>query len=157
VGGDHVMALAKKRPRILFDPGVSPEQSRCGNVATILILDEQVDSCMLIKRVLEREGHKVLTSPNRDDGLQLAASLPLDLVILNTKPHCKNVATFVREMKRINPNLRMMSITNYMSDVLQQGVWDDFMLKPVDIDVLEIKVRALLANASDRQPTNLRS
>jgi DNA-binding response OmpR family regulator len=99
---------------------------------------------MLIKRVLEREGHKVLTSANRDDGLELAAQIPLDLVNLNTKPHCKNVAKFVSDMRRINPRLRMMSITNYISDVVEQIDWDELMLKPVDIEVLEHKVRALL-------------
>lgn len=99
---------------------------------------------MLIKRVLEREGHSVLSSADRDDGLRLAADLDLDLVILNTKPHCKNIAKFVSDMRRINPRLRMMTITNYVSDVVEQGVWDDFMLKPVDIEVLENKVRALL-------------
>ncbi len=106
---------------------------------------------MLIKRVLEREGHKVLTSAQRDDGLHLAASIPLDLVILNTKPHCKNVARFVSDMKRINPRLKMMTITNYVSDVLDQGVWDDFMLKPVDIEVLERKVRKLLGSSAFQQ------
>jgi DNA-binding response OmpR family regulator len=93
---------------------------------------------------LEREGHDVFTSPNRADGLRLAADLPLDLVILNTKPHCKNVSKFVSDMRKINPNLRMMSITNYVSDVVEQVRWDDLMLKPVDIEVLENKVRALL-------------
>jgi DNA-binding response OmpR family regulator len=105
---------------------------------------------MLIKRVLEREGHNVLSSADREDGLRLATDLDLDLVILNTKPHCKNIAKFVSDMRRINPRLRMMTITNYVSDVVDQGVWDDFMLKPVDIDVLEIKVRALLKT----QPLN---
>ncbi len=113
-------------------------------MGTILIVDEQVDSCMLIKRVLEREGHKVIASADRDDGLRLAAETPLDLVILNTKPHCKNVAKFVSDMRRINPLVRMMSITNYISDVVEEVAWDALMLKPVDIEVLENKVRALL-------------
>lgn len=113
-------------------------------MATILIVDEQIDSCMLIKRVMERLGHDVLTSADRDEGLRLATLMPLDLVILNTKPHCKNVAKFVSDMKRINPAIKLMSITNYVSDVVEQAVWDDFMLKPVDIEVLENKVGALL-------------
>jgi DNA-binding response OmpR family regulator len=146
----QIIALMNRSHKMLLALASSPERKRCANVASILILDEQVDSCMLIKRVLEREGHNVITSADREDGVRLAADLALDLVILNTKAHCKNVAKFVSDMRRINPRLKMMTITNYVSDVVEQAVWDDFMLKPVDIDVLEIKVRALLKT----QPLN---
>ncbi len=108
-------------------------------------------------RVLQREGHEVLTSADRDDGLRLAAEFPLDLVILNTKPHCKNVAKFVSDMRRINPKLKMMSITNYLSDVVEQVAWDDLMLKPVDIEVLENKVRALLKTRPSAESSTVSS
>lgn len=142
--------MRMKRLEIVFDLEVSLESGRCDNVATILIIDEQVDSCMLVKRVLDRQGHEVHTRSDREAGLELAASRPLDLVILNTKPHCKNVVKFVLDMKNINPRTRMMSITNYVSDVFEQVPWDDFMLKPVDIEVLENKVRALLGIHPDQ-------
>ena len=113
-------------------------------MATILILDEQADSCMLIKRVLERDEHTVFTAAGPDHALSVVKSRSVDLVILDINPHGKGLAEFASEIKEIDPGLKVLTITHSASDFADKMLWDDFVLKPVDIEQLESKVRTIL-------------
>jgi CheY-like chemotaxis protein/DNA-binding CsgD family transcriptional regulator len=52
-------------------------------MATILVVDDEVDICQLVKINLEMDGHEVLTAVNGPEALDLVASAAPDLVILD--------------------------------------------------------------------------
>ncbi len=112
-------------------------------MANILILDHEEDFRMLLKRLLERNGHKVfITSPNDDLSRRMQIE-SLNLVILTMG--LKDSADLAGQLKRINRNIRVMTITNYLQGDAEPAILDDFLIKPVDIETIEMKVNELLS------------
>jgi DNA-binding NtrC family response regulator len=117
------------------------------SVATILILDEEADSCMLLKRLLERNAHQVWAFVNANDALECAATKSFDLVLVNLASRHETGLGVPAALKRANPGLRVMVIADYVPEKGTQAMSaDGFLVKPVDIDTVEKKVRELLKN-----------
>jgi DNA-binding NtrC family response regulator len=118
-------------------------------VATILILDEEADSCMLLKRLLERNAHEVWAFVNANDALECAATKSLDLALVNLASRHDTGLAVPAALKRANPSLKVMVIANYVPEEGTQVISaDGFLVKPVDIDAVEKQVRELLQNRS---------
>jgi two-component system, OmpR family, alkaline phosphatase synthesis response regulator PhoP len=114
-------------------------------VATILVLDAEADSCLLFKRFLEREGHKVLACEERGQALKLASSTHLDLAIVNVDSGRKNRAEVAHLLKAHISGLRVLVIMDFVPEERERmASSDDFLLKPVELDAMEAKVRDLL-------------
>jgi DNA-binding NtrC family response regulator len=119
------------------------------SVATILILDEEADSCMLLKRLLERNAHHVWAFVNPADALRCAVTRKLDLAVVNVTSTRGVDLSVPASMKRANPGLKVMVIADYVPEEgIQAMSADGFLVKPVDIDEVERKVRELLQNRS---------
>jgi DNA-binding NtrC family response regulator len=118
-------------------------------VATILILDEEADSCMLLKRLLERNAHQVWAFVNVTDALECAATKSLDLALVNLASRHDTGLAVPAALKRANPGLKVMVIADYVPEEGTQVISaDGFLVKPVDIDAVEKQVRELLQNRS---------
>jgi two-component system, OmpR family, alkaline phosphatase synthesis response regulator PhoP len=114
-------------------------------VATILVLDAEVDSCLLFKRFLEREGHKVLACEEREKALELASSAHVDLAIVNVGSGLKNGAEIAYFLRAHTRGIRVLVIMDFVPEECNRiSANDDFLLKPVELDVMEAKVRNLL-------------
>jgi DNA-binding NtrC family response regulator len=118
-------------------------------VATILVLDDESDSCLLLKRLLERNAHRVWAFENANDALECAATKSLDLALVNlTSRHDTGLAV-PAALKSVNPDVKIMVIADYLPQETAEGESADcFLVKPVDIDAVEKKVRELLQNRS---------
>jgi DNA-binding NtrC family response regulator len=122
-------------------------------VANILILDEETDSCMLLKRLLERNAHNVWASRTPADALECAATRNLDMVLVSVTSRRGLDAAVLERLKSIHPALKVMVIADHLpKDALEGMSVDDYLVKPVDIDAVEGKVRELL----QRRPQDLR-
>ena len=118
-------------------------------MATILILDEEADSCMLLKRLLERNAHQVWAFVNANEALECAATKELDLALVNLASRHEAGLAVPAALKRANPGLKVMVIADYVPEEGTQAMSaDGFLVKPVDIDEVESKVRELLQNRS---------
>jgi DNA-binding NtrC family response regulator len=118
-----------------------------GELATILVLDEEADSCTLLRRVLQRMGHKVFAFRNSEEASQWAASNVPDLGIVNVRGRYNRVFPALGRLKQVNRHLKVMVITDVFSDELSAKLFaDDFVIKPLDIDQVETKVRKLLGS-----------
>lgn len=122
---------------------------RRNSVATILILDEEADSCMLLKRLLERNAHQVWAFVNANDALECAATNSLDLALVNLASRHDTGLAVPAALKKANPGLKVMVIADYVAEEGSQSMSaDGFLVRPVDIDEVERKVRELLQNRS---------
>ena len=118
-------------------------------MATILILDEEADSCMLLKRLLERNAHQVRAFVNANDALECAATRSLDLALVNLASRHDTDLEVPAALKRANPGLKVMVIADYLPQETDEGEPADcFLVKPMDIDAVERKVRELLQHPS---------
>lgn len=115
-------------------------------MATILVLDAEADSRMLLKRLLEREGHEVITSGDRRDALEMAVNRRLDLAIVNVDAGRRNTSPVGQLLKEANSGLRILVITDFLHDECKEILADsEVLLRPVELDTIEVRVRDLLA------------
>lgn len=118
-------------------------------MATILILDEEADSCMLLKRLLERNAHQVWAFVTANDALECAATKSVDLALVSLASRHNTGLAVPAALKRANSGLKIMVIADYVPEEGSQSMSaDGFLVKPVDIDEVERKVRELLQHPS---------
>lgn len=112
------------------------------SLATVLVFDEQIDSRLLLKRLLERSGHSVLSCSDPGTARKLTASCEVELVVVNLNPNHKEL---IADFKRTFGS-KLLVIANYETGMAVPLLGDDFLVKPVDLDAIESKVRELLGS-----------
>ena len=118
-------------------------------MATILVLDDVLDAVILIKRILSRKGHEVITFTEEEEAIAYAAAHSVDLAILDIKLKRLSGVEVLEMLKKIAPAIRVLMLTGYPSletarEALALGA-GEYCVKPIDMDELEDKVAALLA------------
>src|SRR5690554_5124875 len=85
---------------------------------TLLIIDDDVDICMLLKRFFERKGYQVRIAFKGSEGLEIVKSEKVDLVLTDFRLPDKDGFEMIEAIKAINNKLPIIVITGY-SDVNQ--------------------------------------
>ena len=113
----------------------------------ILILDDEKMQRDLLQGFLEKQGYRVLTAADGSSGLSLFMEHPVELVLLDHRMPDMNGDEVLARMKEINPGVRTIMITAFAAvdmavRVMQLGA-DDFLEKPVDLEELLTRIRAI--------------
>jgi len=116
-------------------------------VAKSLILHDETDCRELIKRVLLENGHEVATFAAEEEALAWTSSNQVDLAIVNLESGIVQ-SKICQRLKKLSENLRILVLTSYTNrdlatKALEQGA-DDYLLKPIEIKKLEVKVRSII-------------
>ncbi len=113
----------------------------------ILVVDDEPLQRELLKGFLENQGFQVLTAENGEDALRLFQTEAIGLALLDHKMPGMTGDELLARMKEINPLVRAIMITAYGEvdtavNVMKLGA-DDFLEKPVDLDVLLEKIQRI--------------
>lgn len=115
----------------------------------ILAVDDVPDNLFLVKLTLEQEGHRVVTTDNGAEALAIMEKSAPDLILLDVMMPGMDGYEVTRRIRQ-NPNLPYIPIllitAHEQSSVvigLDMGA-DEFIRKPVQLDELQARVRALL-------------
>jgi len=115
----------------------------------ILVLDDVLDACIMIKRILERKGHQVAIFTDEEGALAYLRSSPVDVAILDIRLKKMSGVDVLEEMKKISPKTQVIMLTGYptLETARQAQEWGafDYCVKPIDKDELEEKVASALA------------
>jgi len=117
-------------------------------MAKILALYDVLDVVNLIKRILERKGHEVVTFTEEEEALNYARSNEVDLAILDIKLKKISGVEVLEELKKVAPSIRVIMLTGYPTietarESLKLGA-NEYCVKPIDKDELEEKVADVL-------------
>ncbi|MBI5570398.1 MAG: response regulator [Desulfomonile tiedjei] len=116
-------------------------------MAIILVVDEEQDSATLLKRVLERDGHRVFTCSDYHEAVERASSLAPDLVVLEVRKSRHESLRLAAPLKKVRHGVKVLALTCCASaETGEHGIADDYLLRPVELDTIETKVRELLAS-----------
>jgi len=77
----------------------------------ILIIDDEPDILLMLKKMLERAGYEVDLASNGEMGMQLFIKQAADLVITDIIMPEKEGLETIREMKQLNPDLKIIAIS----------------------------------------------
>jgi DNA-binding response OmpR family regulator len=118
--------------------------------ATVLIVDDEWMNREILQAHLENAGYRALTANSGQKALELIASQPVDLVMLDVRMPGMSGYEVCAQLKagestRTIPVLLMTGLDGDDSkqEALQSGV-DDFLMKPFDILTMLARIRSLL-------------
>lgn len=117
---------------------------------TILVADDDKTTCKLLSGVLERHGYRVQTANDGLEALQMVADAAPDLVITDVQMPHVNGLELTQRLRRNRRTARipviMLSAKTRSDEILAgyaEGA-DEYVPKPVEMEVLVAKVGALL-------------
>ena len=120
-------------------------------MAQILIIDDDDQLRLMLRKTLERSGYEVVEAPNGKEGIKRFREMPCDLVITDLiMPEKEGIETIV-ELKKDFPDVKIIAISggdrskpeSYLNLAKQLGAKRVFP-KPIDREELLNAVRELL-------------
>jgi DNA-binding NtrC family response regulator len=126
----------------------SIDKPRGFEMANILVLDDEQDSCNLVKRIADGLNHKTVAFDDEDDAINYAEANPVDLAILDLKLKKMSGLDVLKKLKESNPNIKALLLTGYPTvETAKKAVSlgaNAYLTKPIDVDDLETGISAAL-------------
>ena len=132
---------------------VAPTEA--GGAETVLLVEDEESILKLARRVLTRQGYRVLAASTPGEALALAQTHtgPLDLLITDVVMPEMNGRELADAVRASFPGIRRLFMSGYTREIIgHQGVLEDgvhFLHKPFSSSELAAKVREALAPSSD--------
>jgi two-component system cell cycle response regulator DivK len=116
----------------------------------ILYIEDNPENRLLVKRILEAEGYSVAEATDGLSGLDMAARMQPDLILLDINLPEIDGYNLARRF-RDTPGLRQVPILAVTANVMQgdrertlEAGCDGYIQKPIDVDRLPEQVQAAL-------------
>lgn len=122
--------------------------------ARVLIVDDEEELLETLIERLEIRGFSARGVRTGAEALEQVRQTPPDLVILDVKLKGEDGVTIMKQIKLINPNLPVLLLTGHMSkETSEEGLKAgaiDYIIKPIQIDDLIVKMREAIAVFADK-------
>ena len=122
-------------------------------MAYILVLDDELDAVVLIKRIFEEKGHRVFGFTEEEEAIAHARANRVDLAIIDIRLKKILGVEVLEELKKIAPQIRAVLLTGYPTLESAQKAFElgvsEYLVKPVDIEELEEKVENILSSLGE--------
>jgi two-component system response regulator RegA len=120
----------------------------------IMVLDDVLDAGVMIKRVLERKGHRVTVFTDEVEALEHVRTHAVEVAILDIRLKKVSGVDMLEELKKVSPRTQVIMLTGYPTlETARQskelGAFD-YCIKPIDKEELEEKVASALAAATEQ-------
>ena len=121
---------------------------------TILIIDDDPVACRLFKKIIGKEGYRVLSATDAAKGLRLIKEKSPDLVFLDIKLPRIDGIELLRRIRKANQDVIVIMLTGFATldtarKAMELGA-HDYVTKPFDLEAIKASIRdALEVNASD--------
>ena len=117
----------------------------------IMFVDDDKNTRMLLKAVLEAENYTVFTAENGEDALSVMDANHIDLVVLDIMMPRMDGYTFTKALRESNNNLPILMVSaKQLPSDKKHGFLvgtDDYMTKPIDEEEMLWRIKALLRRA----------
>jgi len=127
------------------------DMQRTGSQPTILVVEDYADSRHMLKLLLEDQNYAVLTAANGTLAMSMAAQIPIDLIVTDFNLPDITGATLIRRLRHMSEDLTRVPIimltaldADEYRDLATEAGCNEFIVKPVDFDTLEVLLDRLL-------------
>lgn len=115
-------------------------------MSKILIVDDEVKACNLLKRILDADENKynVMVSYSGEDALEKVKSFEPTLILLDIKMPGIDGMEVLRQVRRFDKNVGIIMLTaiidkDVADEAFRMGA-DDYISKPVQVSFLESRI-----------------
>jgi len=128
---------------------------------TVLVIDDDNNMRWVIRRALTQAGYNVAMAASGEEGLELLAQEPIDLVLLDLKMPGLDGLGVLRRFRQGSADVPVILLTAYASvqtavEAMKLGA-TDYLSKPFDVEALKLAVeRALRERALAQEVARLR-
>jgi DNA-binding response OmpR family regulator len=126
---------------------------------SILLVDDEPDTLMLISYSLERAGFEVITAENGPQALEKARQRKPNLAILDRMLPGMDGIEVLREFRKLYPDLIIVMLTAMISEKDRMEGWeagvDDYIVKPVNFKELIFRLIARLRRSPEMDGLDL--
>lgn len=117
----------------------------------ILVVDDEKNTRLLLKAVLEAEHYTVFTAENGREALAVMEESHIDLVVLDIMMPGMDGYQFTQVLRENQNNLPILMISaRHLPEDKRKGFLvgtDDYMTKPIDEEEMLLRIKALLRRA----------
>ena len=114
----------------------------------ILVAEDDKHARKLLETVLKREGYEVLTAQDGEEVLTTLERQHVDLILLDIMMPKMDGYEVARQLREANFNLPILMVSaKQLPEDKKKGFivgTDDYMTKPIDVEEMLLRVRALL-------------
>jgi PAS domain S-box-containing protein/diguanylate cyclase (GGDEF)-like protein len=119
---------------------------------TLLLVDDEQNIQTALKRLLRRDGYRILTASSAAEGLQLLAINDVSVIVSDQRMPEMTGVEFLSRVKDIHPNTVRMVLSGYsdlqtIADAINRGAIYRFLSKPWDDEELRANIRAAFRHA----------
>lgn len=109
-------------------------------LTTILVVDDEIDTCRNLSDILTDLGYQVDTALDGPSALELVRNKPYDVALLDLKMPGMDGLTLYRELRKLRSSTVAIVVTAYANkataeEALSAGAWQ-VLAKPVDLERL---------------------
>lgn len=132
VSAEALLAMLRE-PRTLDSRQLRrPERQR-----TLLLVDDEENILAALKRLMRRNGYRILTALSGDEGLQRLSEEPVDVIISDQRMPGISGVEFLRRAKVLYPETVRMTLSGFTElqsiiDAVNEGAIYKFLTKPWD-------------------------
>lgn len=118
----------------------------------ILIVEDDLSLSQLYSIILKKAGYETFLARNGEEAWNILEKDPIDLVITDVMMPVMDGYEFTELLRKNNPSIPILMITakedfHSKSKGFSIGA-DDYMIKPVELDEIVLRVKALLRRAN---------
>ena len=104
---------------------------------TLLLVDDEDNVVASLKRLLRRDGYRIVTANSGAQGLQRLAEQPVDVIVSDQRMPGMTGVEFLRRAKELFPDTVRMVLSGYtelqsITDAINEGAIYKFLTKPWD-------------------------
>lgn len=117
----------------------------------VLVADDDKNIRRLLRAVLEQNGYTVTTAVDGEDAMKKLEEAPIDLLVLDIMMPKMDGYAFTKELRDARSDLPILMISaKQLPEDRHQGFLvgtDDYMTKPLDLEEMLLRIKALLRRA----------
>jgi CheY-like chemotaxis protein len=122
-----------------------PVEEAAGRPRTLLLVDDEENILAALRRLLRRNGYRILTATSGREGLELLASNEVDVIISDQRMPNMTGVEFLRQAKLVWPESIRMVLSGYtelqsIADAINEGAIYKFLTKPWEDEQLREQV-----------------
>lgn len=112
----------------------------------LLLVDDEENVLMSLKRILRRDGYVILTASNAEEGLEVMAKNPVNVVLSDQRMRGMSGVEFMRQLKVKYPDVVRIILSGYteistLTEAINKGDIYQFITKPWENEALAASVR----------------